>query len=1450
MILKMGEVNMKNLNRALSFIMALVIFVSGFNTNITNVYATESQLAESSISANEIEVRIEEPVLEQEVTGDENHNLAEEAFLEIQQITDGETEIRQNDMVETVSVNEEESYQDFADYNDVLEFEIIEIAEEDIQGEIYNVEDLCEQAEDSMGTMSETYGAYWDQYTSYYVYNRLNPYAKELWSALEVLCSDYLAGEKDFSIAYTDNIRMPIVGWTTDELMGLMTMFRYTHPQYYFLRSSIRYSIGSEYITISFNIYDAFLDGQNRKKATSKINKVLKTWIETINKCDTEEKKIKTIHDLICNKVDYNYAALEGNTFENDQTMFHQSAYSVFCLNKTVCAGYTLAFAWLCNAAGIEAYGVTSLGHAWNKVKVNDNWYNMDCTFNDGGNLNYIHYLRSDANMDVSSHTVEKYWKKYIPSCTLDSGSDYYTAKSVPKITQRVAKPQINVTKTDGTYRIEINSSTNGATIYYTLDGTTPSEAASKSELYKNAFETEEKVLVRAIAVRDKYLDSKVSEGRYEKIKEVRFVTGTEEIIKNAYYEEDNLIVEPMLKDRTGYTFMGWYLSAEIQDESTRWDFQSDVITQDITLYAKWNVNTYTITLDPGKGTLDFKHKNITYDQAYGELPTPIHPGHIFLGWYTEAEEIVTKDTVMKTAKDHTLYARYELCKYRITFDTNGGVTNISEKEVTYSQNYGTLPQPLLSGGRFLGWYTEKSDGVQITEESIVDILEDTTLYAHWEYKYKTAEPVANIPTGSEVLPGTKVILTSDTKGAVIYYTTDPLIGNKITIENSILYEDAIVIEDNMVIYAFAVKAGRLDSDIVTYSYERKDVSKDWGDITPKDRMEMGFSEVSEVPREMWIAGIRDCDYTGKAIIHPDLHIYDHKTLLQPNVDYTVKYKKNINAGTASVIIRGKGNYSGSVERSFIIRPLDLSNAVLQDITLDYNGKIQKGTTTVQYLTEENLLTLKKGKDFTYSYPGTNKKEDGYDSNAFKQEGNYTVTLVGKGNYSGTAYFTQTITTKYVIGKMKFTKIPKQNYTGQEIRPDIELKNGDIPLIYGEDYETEYSDNIEVGTATISIRGIGDYAGTRKVTFSIQGTPLNKVNMEGFVSSLTWKEEPVKQNAAFYYISEAGEKVYLQENVDYISEYTQNEKVGTATVTFTGKGGYTGNIKKKFKITAYDLTGERIHMEAIPRQKYTKNVTTPKPVITYEGENETVILTEGKDYTLKYLNHKTVADRFSSKIPTVVINGKGNFKNKISQTYEISEGDFNDVSIKVGDVIYQKKADICKPVIIITDINGKQLKAGTDYDKNITYSYAEDTVISQMAKKKTTYIERQAGDKVEKNDIIPADTAIIATITGIQNYNGNSSEVFWYVKGDMSKAKIKVEAQIYTGKAVEPDKDDIIVKIGKTVLSKSDYKIVEYSDNYEKGNGKITIAGIGNYGGVKTVTFKIKSKTMSFWFQE
>ena len=183
---------------------------------------------------------------------------------------------------------------------------------------------------------------------------------------------------------------------------------------------------------------------------------------------------------------------------------------------------------------------------------------------------------------------------------------------------------------------------------------------------------------------------------------------------------------------KTGYTFKGWYRDYSFENKVDQNTPVNE--TNNITIYAKWKANEYTLLLNPNGGSISLDEKTITYDQKYGELIEPTKDGYTFTGWYTEEEngEQITSEKIVKVLNDQTLYAHWTVNKYTITFNSQGGMLENNKKEVTYDEVYGELPEPSMEGHTFEGWYTDPENGTEITSSQTVKIKNDITLYAHW----------------------------------------------------------------------------------------------------------------------------------------------------------------------------------------------------------------------------------------------------------------------------------------------------------------------------------------------------------------------------------------------------------------------------------------------------------------------------------------------------------------------------------------------------------------------------------------------------------------------------------------------------------------------------------------------------------------------------------------------
>lgn len=172
-----------------------------------------------------------------------------------------------------------------------------------------------------------------------------------------------------------------------------------------------------------------------------------------------------------------------------------------------------------------------------------------------------------------------------------------------------------------------------------------------------------------------------------------------------------------------GYTFGGWNKA-----DGTAWDYASDKVTDNITLYAKWAANTYTITFDTAGGS---EIAPITQD--YGTVITapeaPTREGYTFIGWDKEIP------TTMP-AENMTVTAQWKINRYTITFDTAGG-----SEVAPITQDYGTAitaPEaPTREGYTFMGWDQEIPKTMP---------AENITLKARWK---DTEKPTGEIVIGT-----------------------------------------------------------------------------------------------------------------------------------------------------------------------------------------------------------------------------------------------------------------------------------------------------------------------------------------------------------------------------------------------------------------------------------------------------------------------------------------------------------------------------------------------------------------------------------------------------------------------------------------------------------------------------------------------------------------------------
>lgn len=650
-------------------------------------------------------------------------------------------------------------------------------------------------------------------------------------------------------------------------------------------------------------------------------------------------------------------------------------------------------------------------------------------------------------------------------------------------------------------------------------------------------------------------------------------------------------------------------------------------------------------------------------------------------------------------------------------------------------------------------------------------------------------------------------------------------------------------------------------------------------------------------------------EFTGKAVV-PEFKVYDKKTELKKGTDYTVKLKNNIKSyakteedegfdysKAPTVIVSGKGNYSGTINRTFTITPINLSdndNITCHDVTVetDAKGKAVKPEIAVTCRINGSDVALKAGKDITYIYPDTGE-------NAYTTPGTYNVKInaIEGSNYIGSidAHVTiipasgdikllskqkvtvgdATFIEPYILGSKavpeaeKIVVVDSSRPAGNQVLKGLycESKAAAVAAvsdsaIAGNGYHYAYycEHNEAVGTAKITFVGLelNGYKGIFAKSYKVLGKSLKGILTDGINSSYVYSGYTIEPAGSVNSdVIPEGFRVYkkvknmpdevLTKNLNYSVEYTNNINTGNATLVIKGINNYTGTVKKTFKITPKVLPGEvsQITVSAIPEQTYVKGGV--KPYIIVKDATSGIRLEEGKDYTLSYKNNKklhsglTEEDVRSNPAPRIIIKGKGNYSGQVEKIFGIKASSLSGgfLTMKATDIVASNKANMCKPTVTIYDSDGTKLKPKADYNATIKYFYEE------------------SGEQVNINDVIPAGTVIRAVAYGLDTgfYSekvddlNQISTTFRFVGKNIAAASVAISAQTYTGKAIELSESDITVMM-KGVINPLkqglDYEITGYSNNTGKGNATVTIRGIGNYGGEKIVKFKINQKTMSY----
>ncbi len=435
-------------------------------------------------------------------------------------------------------------------------------------------------------------------------------------------------------------------------------------------------------------------------------------------------------------------------------------------------------------------------------------------------------------------------------------------------------------------------------------------------------------------------------------------------------------VTEPDNPSATGYTFGGWYTDSACTDA---WDFTSDTVSGDLTLYAKWSLPCTVTFNSNGHGTAPTS-QTIDYGNLVTEPDDPSATGYTFGGWYTDSDCTDSWDFSNDTVSgDLTLYAKWTINSYTVSFNANGHGTAPSSQTIDY-ENLVTEPDdPSETGYTFGGWYTDSdcTDAWDFTNDTVTS---DTTLYAKWTANTYTVSFNANghgtAPSNQTISYGNKA--TKPSNPTASGYTFGGWYTGKSCSSSTAWDFSSDTVTSNTTLYAKWTKS--------TVSIKSAKVTLKTTSYT----------------------------YNGKAKKPAVKSVKVNGTTLTKDTDYTVSYKNNKNAGTAYVVITGKGNYTGTVKKTFTIKKASIKFSNTSK-TYKYS-KVKKAAQTFNGFTNSESGKI----SVTYKKSGKITKSICKKYITVKKNGKITIR---KKAPKGTYKFTVTVksTTNYAKSSKTFT---------------------------------------------------------------------------------------------------------------------------------------------------------------------------------------------------------------------------------------------------------------------------------------------------------------------------------------------------------------------------------------------------------------------------------------------
>ena len=423
--------------------------------------------------------------------------------------------------------------------------------------------------------------------------------------------------------------------------------------------------------------------------------------------------------------------------------------------------------------------------------------------------------------------------------------------------------------------------------------------------------------------------------------------------------------------------------------------------------------------------------------------------------------------------------------------------------------------------------------------------------------------------------------------------------------------------------------------------------------------------------------------YTGEGQ-EPEVVVRDGRTTLTKDVDYTVAYQNNVNAGSAKFTVTGIGTYKGELTSNFFINPRDLSSEMIAPVTgITYTGSPQYPSLVITYNGRVLVEGLDDGSNqTTCDYYTT------YENNT--ETGEARVKVEGVNNFSGTFYYTFNIDAKEFTADM-IGAIADLTYTGNALEPAPVVTYNGMTLNAGTDYTVSYEDNTNAGLATLTIASTAtnnNFTGTAQKTFNIlkaEATVTAPTVKSGLV--YTGEAQPLL-NAG---LVEGGQMQYSLDGVDYTSTVSTGLNAGEYTVYYKTVGDANHN----------DVAPQTLTV-SIAKATLT-TMTLAENTFTYNKEEQTAqvatvsagtISVGAEDYDVTG-NKQTNVDTYTATVTAKATST--NFTGSVKAQYSIVPADAQIFTMELDPQSFVFNGLAQQPAVTVKD-GDAILTAGTDYD--------------------------------------------------------------------------------------------------------------------------------------------------------